>query len=86
MEIFKKLDENTLSITSEVKEPEVMEKTLDELESELKQAQDSLIYVQQRHADEIAPIQATIDLMQKRLDEAKKLNIVAKPVEVIEEV
>ena len=78
MEIYKKLDAESIEIAPEAIVQEKITKTLEDLQSDLKQAQDSLVYVQQRHADEIAPIQATIDLMQKRVDEAKKLGLVKK--------
>ena len=83
METFKKIADK-LEIAPEAIVQEKITKTLEELEADLKQAQDSLVYVMQKHADEIAPIQKTIDLMQKRFDEAIKLGIVAK-VEVIKE-
>lgn len=85
METFVKIDENTISITAEVKEPEVFTKDLKTLQDELQQAKDSLVYVQQRHSDEIAPIQKTIDLLAKRLSEAEKLGIEIKP-EAIKEI
>lgn len=80
METFSKIDAETISITAAVKAPEVYTKDLKQLQDELKQAKDSLVYVKQRHAEEIAPIQATIDLFQKRYDEAVKLGIKLKPV------
>ena len=83
METFKKLTAESIEIAPEAIVQEKITKTLEELEADLKQAQDSLVYVQQRHADEIAPIQATIDLMKKRLDEATKLGIVAKSIIII---
>lgn len=70
-ETFSKVDSYTMQITVPA-EPVVIEKTLDELEAELAQAKESLVYVKQRHADEIAPIQKTIDLFQLRYDECVK--------------
>lgn len=81
METFTKVDKNTLKITvTPVVAVTTIDKKYEELESDLKQAKDSLIYIKQRHADEIAPIQITIDLMQARLDQAKALNLTASVV------
>lgn len=80
METFTKVDANTIEITAEVKAPEVIVKEFSQLEADLKQAQDSLVYVQQRHAEEILPIQKTIDLMKARVAEATKQGVIAKPI------
>lgn len=85
METYTKLDENRITIKPEVITPDEVVKEYSELEKDLAQAQESLVYVQSRHAEEIKPIQATVDLFQKRVDEATKKGVVAKPVEVIEE-
>jgi uncharacterized protein with PhoU and TrkA domain len=67
-----------------VPETLVATKSLAELEADLTQAKDSLVYIKQRHADEIVPIQKTIDAFQFRYDEAVRLAI--KPVEVVKPV
>lgn len=83
METFRKIDENTLGITPEVKEVVEVGLTPEENEANLKQAQDSRVYAYEQH---IKPIDDTIIIMQKRVDEQNRLNIVTKEVEVVKEV
>ena len=56
---------------------EVINKDLTELENELAQAENSLVQVKKAHAEREANIQETIDLFQKRYDEAVELGIKA---------
>lgn len=65
--------------------PEVIlaTKTLNELEADLKQAQDSRVYV---YEQQIKPIDDTIALMQAKVDEAKAQGVVVKPVEEVKEI
>ena len=77
-EVFEKLDANTLKITTVVAE----NKELSKLEADLKMAKDSLDAVNLEYARRIADIQVTVDLMQKRVNEAKNLGIVAKIIVV----
>ena len=77
-ETFKKVDGNTIGITSQTEA--ICNKTYEELEADLTQAQDSLEQVKLQHVKQIAEIQATIDIMQARLDEAKLLVITAKAI------
>ncbi len=81
METFKKIDGETLEITSR-EEAVKNNKTLNELEAELQQAKDSLDYVKSQHNEAETKIQKTIDLFQARVDEAKALGIkeIVKPI------
>ena len=81
METFKTVL-GELEITPEVIVPAKITKPLDELQSDLKQAQDSRVYA---YAQTIKPIDDTIIIMQKRVDEALLLGIKAKPI-VVEEI
>ena len=64
-----KIVNNQLEITDQA-ETVVTKKTYEELEAALKQAQDSLVQVKARHAEEEKAIQDTIDLMAERFKQA----------------
>ena len=75
MEIFKKIDDNTLEITPEPKQDDPFQKKLDELQADLIQAEDSLKVIKEENTKREADIQTTVDKLQARLDEAIKLNL-----------
>ncbi len=73
MEEIIKVDANTVEITLS---PAVkISKTLEELKSDLEQAKNSLEDVKKIQAEQLIPIQENIDILQRRLDEASKLNV-----------
>ena len=72
-ETFEKIDENTVKVTAQTET--VINKTLTELKKDLTQAEESLVMVTARHADEEVAIQKTIELFQARLAEAEKLGV-----------
>lgn len=65
-----------------VPETLIATKGLPELLADLNQAKESLVYIKSRHADEIKPIQETIDRLQFRYDEAVRLSIKEEPAPV----
>ena len=75
MDILTKKDNNTVTIVPTPVQLEAFDKTLSELEADLEQAIASREYVISRHIEELIPIDNTIAIFQKRVDDATALGI-----------
>ena len=64
---------------------ELGNESYDEALANLKQAEDSKVYIQSRHSEELAPVDITIARFQRIVDEMEKAGLKIQPVEVITE-